>query len=221
MKNLKIILAISAVIIVAFIVVKSWDKSAETTIKAPTAIPAATFEIKPNDWVVGNPNANVTLIEYLDFECESCKAYHPLITQLKEEYKDSLQFVVRYFPLPGHKNSRTSAYAVEAAGKQGKFWDMYDILYTKQSEWGEQPVANQDQFEKYATEAGVNIEQWKKDIVSSEVLKRVDDSFKEAMSLNLQGTPAFFLNGKRIQNPKSYEAFKQLIQAEISNAAVK
>jgi protein-disulfide isomerase len=162
---------------------------------------------------VGPVDAKVTIVEYLDFECEACGAYYPIVSQLKKEYKDSMRFVVRYFPLPGHGNSKTAAYAVEAAGKQGKFWEMHDILFAKQAEWGEQKVANQQQFEKYAVEAGVmNIDQWKTDVKSDEVMKRVDDSYKEAVSLNLQGTPSFFLNGKKIESPRGYEPFKKLIE---------
>lgn len=212
MKNPKIIIGIFVVIVVIFLFAKGgYEKSVDTT-ESVNPAQAATLEVKTNDWVVGNADAKVTLVEYLDFECEACGAYYPLTTQLKEEYKDSMRFVVRYFPLPGHKNSRTAAYSVEAAGKQGKFWEMYTILFTKQSEWSEQQVTNQDQFEKYAVEAGVSIDQWKKDVASLEVMKRVDDSYQEAVSLNLQGTPSFFLNGKKIENPKGYEAFKQVVE---------
>lgn len=212
MKHIKIIITILAVIVIGFLVIKSSYKKSENKVENNNINQASILQIKSNDWVVGNPEAKATLVEYLDFECEACGAYYPITTQLKEEYKDSLRFVVRYFPLPGHKNSRTAAHAVEAAGKQGKFWEMYTIVFSKQKEWGEGQVADQNQFEKYAVEAGVNIEQWKKDVVSPEVAKRVDDSYKEAVSLNLQGTPSFFLNGKKIANPQGYDAFKKLIE---------
>lgn len=174
-----------------------------------------TLKITEDDWTYGNKNAKVVLIEYLDFECEACGAYYPITKKIKEEYKDNLLFVVRYLPLPGHKNSKTAAYAVEAAGKQGKFWEMTDILFTKQREWGEQQIANQSQFEKYAIEAGVNIEQWRKDVTSAEVIKRVDDSYLEAMSLQLQGTPSFFVNGQKIEKLNGYESIKTLIDEEL------
>lgn len=218
MKNLKIIIGIVVVIVVVFLLAKGGYKKTEDKVEPTNTGQASALEIKANDWVSGTSTAKVTLVEYLDFECEACGAYYPMVTQLKEEYKDDMRLVVRYFPLPGHKNSRTAAHAVEAAGKQGKFWEMYSILFTKQSEWSEKPVANQDQFEKYAVEAGVaNIDQWKKDVVSDEVKKRVDDSYKEAVSLNLQGTPSFFLDGKRIENPKGYESFKLLIEKAKNN----
>lgn len=217
MKNLKIIIGIFVVIVAVFLLAKGGYKNTEEKVETANTGQASALEIKANDWVSGTSTAKVTLVEYLDFECEACGAYYPITTQLKEEFKDDMRLVVRYFPLPGHKNSRTAAHSVEAAGKQGKFWEMYNILFTKQSEWSEKPVANQDQFEKYAVEAGVNIEQWKKDVVSDDVKKRVEDSYREAVSLNLQGTPSFFLNGKKIENPKGYESFKLLIEKAKNN----
>lgn len=217
MKNLKIIIGIFALIVVIFLIAKGGYKKSEDTAERANTTQSSALEIRANDWVLGTSTAKVTIVEYLDFECEACGAYYPITTKIKEEYKDDVRLVIRYFPLPGHKNSRTAAHAVESAGKQGKFFEMYNILFTKQSEWSEQQMANQDQFEKYALEAGVNIEQWKKDVTSDEVKNRVEESYKEAVSLNLQGTPSFFLNGKRIQNPKGYESFKVLIDEAIKN----
>ncbi len=218
MKNLKIIIGIVVAIVIVFLLAKGGYKKTEEKVETTNTSQASALEIKANDWVSGTSTAKVTLVEYLDFECEACGAFYPITTRLKEEYKDDMRLVIRYFPLSGHKNSRTAAHAVEAAGKQGKFWEMYNILFTKQSEWSEKPVANQDQFEKYAVEAGVmDIEQWKKDVVSDEVKKRVDDSYKEAVSLNLQGTPSFFLDGKKIETPRGYESFKLLIEKAKNN----
>ena len=87
------------------------------------------LEVASDDWIKGNKDASVTLVEYMDFECEACGAYYPLINQLEEEFKNEVRFVNRYFPLPGHKNGLLSALAVEAAGKQGKYWEMHDILF--------------------------------------------------------------------------------------------
>ncbi|MDQ5949554.1 MAG: hypothetical protein QG563_60 [Patescibacteria group bacterium] len=217
MKNLKIIIGIFALIVIVFLIAKGGYKKSEDTAERANTNQSSALEIRANDWVLGTSTAKVTIVEYLDFECEACGAYYPITKKIKEEYKDDVRLVIRYFPLPGHKNSRTAAYAVESAGKQGKFFEMYNILFAKQSDWGEQQMANQDQFEKYALEAGVNIEQWKKDVTSDEVKNRVEESYKEAVSLNLQGTPSFFLNGKRIQNPKGYESFKVLIDEAIKN----
>lgn len=211
-KHLLLIIGIFLAIALIFFLAKWEFKAKQAAREAGNLTQASTLAIKPNDWVYGDKNAIVTVIEYLDFECEACRAYYPITTQLKEEYKNSMRFVVRYYPLWGHRNSRTSAYAAEAAGKQGKFWEMYDLLYTNQSEWGEQKIANQEQFEKYAIQAGLDMEQYRKDVVSEEVKKRVNDSYNEAVSLDLQSTPSFFLNGRKITNPQGYAPFKNLIE---------
>ncbi len=215
MKKITIVLGILVGILIVFLIGMSAFKSIETTPENVSSEQKTVLDIKENDWVKGDKTSKVVLVEYLDFECEACGAYYPFTKQLTNEYGDKIAFVVRYFPLSGHKNSRTAAYAVEAAGKQGKFWEMYDVLFTKQSEWGEKQTADQNLFEKYAVEIGLDIPQWKKDVVNPEVAKRVEDSFTEGESLSVQGTPTFFLNGKKIQSPKSYELFKKIIDAEL------
>lgn len=211
-KHLPLIIGIFLAMALIFFVAKWEFKAKQAEREARNQAQAATLTVKPNDWVYGNENASVTVVEYLDFECEACRAYYPITTQLKEEFKDSMRLVIRYFPLGGHRNSRTSAYAAEAAGKQGKFWEMYDLLYTNQGDWGEQETANQAQFEKYAIEIGLDMEKYRKDVTSEEVKKRIDDSYNEAMSLDLQGTPSFFLNGRAIDSPEGYDEFKNLIE---------
>jgi protein-disulfide isomerase len=215
MKKSTIIIGIIALIVIIFVVAQSSYKKSDEKGQREDTNQAALLEVRENDWVAGNPAATVTVIEYLDFECEACGAYYPVTSQLKEEYKDDIRFAVRYFPLPGHKNSKTAAYAAEAAGKQGKFWEMYDVLFQNQKQWGEQQFANQDQFEKYAVEAGLDVEQWKADVKSSEVRDRVDGSYTEAKRLGLSGTPSFFLNGIKIENPRGYDAFKKVIDDEL------
>lgn len=167
--------------------------------------------VKDDDWVKGSESALVTVVEYLDFECEACRVYYPIVNQLKEEYKDKVRFVVRYFPLPGHKNSMSSALAVEAAGKQGKFWEMHDKLYDTQKDWGEKQVATPLVFEEYAKQVGLDMDKYKNDVNSLEVKDRVNRDKNSAISLGIQGTPTFFINGEKIPNPKGYDDFKSLI----------
>ena len=91
--------------------------------------------MQSDDHVRGGSGGQVVLVEYLDFECEACAAYSPLVKQLKDEFKDNLTVVTRFFPLAGHKNSMTSAISVEAAGRQGKFFEMQDKLFAEQKKW--------------------------------------------------------------------------------------
>lgn len=174
------------------------------------------LSLKPDDWIKGNKDAKVTLIEYLDFECEACAQYFPLIKRLEEEFGNEVKFVVRYFPLPGHKNSMTSALSAETAGKQGKFWGMHDLLYTNQRSWGEKQKAEPTIFEGYARQLGLDMEKFNQDIELKEVKDRIERDKMEGTKLGIQGTPTFFLNGEKIQNPSGYDDFKALIQSAIS-----
>ena len=171
----------------------------------------ALLTINDADHSKGKPDASVTLIEYLDFECEACGAYYPLVKRLSEEYNEEILFVSRYYPLPGHKNGMPSALAVEAAGKQGKYWEMHDLLFEEQQTWGEQSSSDQTIFERYAEQLGLNVEQFRQDIESSEVRDRVIKDRNSGNRLGVNSTPTFFLNGEKIQNPRGYEAFKSLL----------
>lgn len=187
----------------------------------PASAPATSEEtanilaVVSDDYVKGNPEANVTLVEYLDFECEACGAYYPLIKQLNTDFPSELRIVTRYFPLPGHKNSMTAALAVEAAAKQNKYWEMHDILFETQEEWGNKQVPTPQVFEEYARQLGLDIEKFKADVADPVTKTRVERDFDASEKLGNSGTPSLFVNGKRIDNPRSYDAFKALIQAEI------
>lgn len=205
-KWIAIILIITGSISVIF-----WDRSSESP--APTS---EILSIVSDDWAKGNKNAPVTVVEYLDFECEACGAYYPVVKRLSEEYENEVKFVVRYFPLPGHKNSMTSALAVEAAGRQGKYWEMHNIVFENQRDWGEKPEADPKIFENYAKEIGLDMDQYGKDIASQELKDRIERDRSAGKKLGITGTPTFFLNGEKINNPRGYEDFKALIQAAIS-----
>lgn len=174
--------------------------------------------VATDDYTVGPANAPVTLIEYLDFECEACGAYFPLVKQLEKDFPNDLRVVRRYFPLPGHRNGLPAALAVEAAAQQGKYSEMHDLLFTKQSEWGEKSAPTPAVFEAYAQELGLDMKKFKQDVASQEVAARVQRDVETGRALGNNGTPTFFLNGEKIQNPQGYEPFKALIQAKIDAA---
>ena len=173
-----------------------------------------------DDWIKGNKDAPVTLVEYLDFECEACGSYYPVVKRLSEEFGNNVRFVVRYFPLPGHKNSMTSALAVEAAGRQGKYWEMHNIVFENQRDWGEKQLSDPKIFENYARQIGLDMVQYGKDIASPELKDRIEQDRKSGQKLGLTGTPTFFLNGEKIQNPRGYDDFKALIQSTVSKENV-
>lgn len=185
----------------------------------PTTPKSESSTVATDDWIKGNKDSKVVLVEYLDFECEACGAYYPVMKRLSEEYKDDVKFVVRYFPLPGHKNSMTSASAVEAAGRQGKYWEMHDIVFENQRDWGEKKVATPEIFEEYAKQLDLDLTKFQQDVTSQEVKNRIERDKNNGIKLGIQGTPTFFLNGKKIENPRGYEEFKKILDdvLEVTN----
>ncbi|WP_405613397.1 DsbA family protein [Streptomyces sp. NBC_00076] len=161
--------------------------------------------------------SELTFVEFLDFECESCGAYYPAVEQLRKEYGDRVTFVARYFPMPGHRNGELAARTAEAAARQGKFEEMYTKLFTTQKEWGESQEWKESVFRGYAKKLGLDMDRFDADLADPEVAGRVQDDKRDGLGLGVQGTPTFFLDGERITNPASYEAFKALIDARLSD----
>ena len=152
------------------------------------------------------------LVEFSDFQCPACAIYYPLVKQLKAEFGDKLGVVYRHFPLRNiHKNADLAARASEAALNQDKFWEMHDMIFENQKEWSTSNNAL-SLFTNYAVSLGLDREKFLADIDSNFVYDKVNSNYQEGLSLKVGGTPTFFLNGKKIINPRSYNEFKLLIQ---------
>jgi protein-disulfide isomerase len=152
------------------------------------------------DRYLGNAKAKNVFIEYADFQCPACAAASPELKQVPDKFPDTV-FVYRYFPLTQiHPNSVESAVAVEAAGAQGKYWEMHDLLFANQSNW-EGLTDPLDAFAQYAQTAGVSdINQFKADVTSKKYLAAVENGNNQALGLNLSGTPSYFFNGHELQS---------------------
>lgn len=169
-----------------------------------------------SDWVKGNREAKVTLVEYSDFQCPACGAYYPVLKQLQQEFGEGIVFVYRHFPLRQvHANAELAARSAEAAGKQGKFWEMHDVLFENQKEWSDQPNAKETVI-KYAQSLDLDIERFKSDLDSKEVREKVNDDYQSGIKARVNSTPTLFLNGNKLDNPRNYGEFKDLIQKAIS-----
>jgi len=181
----------------------------------------------PSNNFYGQEQATVTLIEYGDFECSACAAFHPIVSQIKEEYKDQIRFEFRHFPLVQiHFNAQAAHRAAQAAANQGKFWEMHDLLYERQASWSANvqqsgnggPVASNNNpgpiFEGYAQELGLDIEQFKTDVASGDTLGIINSDVDLGGSDGVTGTPTFVLNGKKIDDTATVgtvEGFRALI----------
>ena len=150
--------------------------------------------------------------------------------KLKAEYATSTRFVYRHFPLPQHLDAKAAAYAAEAAGKQGKFFEMHDPLFQKQQEWGidthiiptdptELTPAMKAKLEpklfSYATTLGLDLAKFTTDFESQEIHDKIDKTIVDGRAMGIPATPTFFLNGRIISNPRSLDEFKQVISAAL------
>jgi protein-disulfide isomerase len=163
------------------------------------------------DHVTGPKDAPVTLVEYSDFQCPACESYFYVVERLIASSTVPIRLVYRHFPLSQHANAIPASLASEAASSQGKFWEMYRLLFDNHTDWTELKDPN-PVFIGYATKLGLNVEVFKADMASSTLKQKITDSVKEGTSIGISGTPTFFVNGKVIDNPKSYEEFKTIIE---------
>ena len=146
----------------------------------------------------GNPDAPVTLEEFGDFQCPPCGSFAAFGEELLKEYDSRLRIVFRNFPLPGHQHAREAAIAAEAAGMQGHFWEMHDLLYREQEVWSKAPNTR-ELFESYAGTIGLNLDQFKKDMDSGKASERVDSDHARGDSLGIKITPSLFINDQPVE----------------------
>jgi protein-disulfide isomerase len=181
---------------------------------SPYANGGAKEVVVANEWVRGNASSTVTLVEYSDFQCPACRAYAGMIKQLESEFGGKIAFIYRNFPLYQiHPNADLAARAAESAGRQGKFWEMHDVLFDRQDVWAKllNPTGK---FVEYATELGLNAEQFKKGIENEEIAKSIADDYQSGTKIGVTGTPTFVLNGVKIpRNPDSIDAFRAILSA--------
>jgi protein-disulfide isomerase len=187
-------------------------------------INVSTVEIAPklvgvteNDWVKGaGEGAEVTIIEYSDFECFACQAYSPIVDRIIKEFPENVRVVYRHFPLQAiHPGSFDAARAAEAAGRQGKFWDMHDELFENLDEWLNEGDPR-GKFIEYAVLLGLDEEVFKNDYGSDEIEDKINEHILQANRLGLNSTPTFILNDQKIDHPKGYEDFKSLIEENLT-----
>lgn len=150
--------------------------------------------------VRGDRDAPVTIEEFGDLECPPCGALAPIIKQLEVEYRGKIRVVFRHFPLVTHPHSRAAAIAAEAAGLQGHFWEMHDVLYQQQGSWSKTPDPL-TLFTSYARVLGLDPERFERDRISPAIQARITADQARAKSLNVDVTPSVFVNGQAVTGP--------------------
>lgn len=162
-------------------------------------------------WSKGAEQAKVVIIEFSDFQCPFCAKVQPTLDGVLEIYGDRVRLIYRHFPLTKiHPDALKAAVAAEAAGNQGKFWEMHDKLYQNQ----EKLTVND--LRKYAQELGLDMERFDKDLDSPQLEEKVLQDKADGLKAGVKGTPGFFINGTYISGNQPFEKFKELIEAELA-----
>lgn len=159
---------------------------------------------------IGNINAKVVLVEFSDFQCPACRAYQPTVDLINQKYGDRLLFAYRHFPLPQHQYSRLGAEAFEAAGEQGKYWEMYDYLFTNQDSLAQDFILNA------GAKVGIDQNKYQERVKANKFADKIQKDWEDGQSLGINGTPTFFLNGKKI-SLKSPDDLQKLVEQELAN----
>jgi protein-disulfide isomerase len=163
----------------------------------------------------GPDNAPVTLIEFGDYQCPTCARFHPIVEEMIRRYPSQLRLEFHHYPLISiHPNSMAAALAAEAAGDQGKFWEMHDSIFRNQETWSKVPNA-ESEFLTYASKLGLNVNQFMQSMRSPETQQRVLRDVTQARDANLDSVPTFFVNGKKIGLPNGPDEFSRIIQENL------
>lgn len=207
--NKSVLISILAVAIVSFVALMLMNKKEETAPVAKTS--AEEFLVRPHSPVKGNPDAKVTIVEFLDPECEACRAMHPIVKRLLTEYDGKVKLVIRYMPL--HGNSKYAAAALEEARSLGKFDPALDILFDRQHEWGNHGQPRPELIPTYLKEIGVELPAMAELIAKHGAI--VDMDAADGAKLGVRLTPTFFVNGVELPDI-GYEPVKQAIEIALS-----
>lgn len=174
------------------------------------------------DHVLGNRDAKVVVVEYGDFQCPGCATAAPRAKAIAEKYKDSVALVFRNFPLTTiHPNARAAAATAEAAGLQGKFWEMHDVLFTNQGSWQSTSASERASiFAGYAEQLGLDVGLFTSDVASDVVTRKIDFDIALGKIKKVTGTPAFFVNGSEINTAADMDALETAIKEALKSAGV-
>lgn len=193
--NTKVALGFTALMILAVLVflIIAYIQADQSVDDTPRGIAPVVLE-EDTHLLDDVPGSAVTVVEFLDFECESCAAAFPVVEQARADYDGEVTFAFRYFPLPGHFNSTNAAIAVEAAAQQGKLQQMYTRMFETQLEWGEQRESRAPLFREYADDLGLDLDAYDTAVANPVTAARVQADFDAARALGLRSTPSFFVN---------------------------
>lgn len=216
-KSWIIFVVICVAVLGGLILISRKDKINVDAIDMTKATVASTANGNIADHVFGNKDSKVVLIEYGDFQCPACGSAYPNVKEVTEAHKDKLAFIFRNNPLTAiHPNARAGSAAAEAAGLQGKYWQMHDVLYENQTSWSSASTDERTTlFVNYATQIGVkDIAKFKADMDSKAVNSKIDFDLALGKRVPVTGTPTLLLDGKKVESTvwSDKEKFKAAVE---------
>ena len=200
------------VLIIAFMFGSSYYKGKQAEKIGFMAQENASIFIRDHSQIVGSDDAKVYLIEFMDPACETCAAFSPIIKQIMDANPGKIKHVIRYAPF--HHGADNFVKILEAAKKQGKYWETLDIMYKSQRYWASHSNPQPQKIWQFIPQAGVNVEQIRRDMNDPAIAKLIDQDLADAKTLNVRKTPGFFVNGKPLQTFGSRQLL-QLVQDEL------
>ena len=177
----------------------------------PNAPPGAT---PPN--MLGSPTAPVVLEEFADFQCGSCGAAHPVVKEIQSIYGSRIKLIFRNYPLPMHNHAYDAAVVAEAAGMQGKFWAMHELLFTNQQTWSSGTADAKQIWNDYAQKIGLNMATFQNDVAGMAAKSRVEQDIARAKAAGVSSTPTIYINGEAIPFPEvNVAGLRKIIDAKL------
>ena len=166
-------------------------------------------------WVEGAAKPEVKVVEFGDFQCPGCAALYPILNETINQTNSFVQFTFKEYPLSQHNKARLAAEGAEAAGKQGKFWQMHDVLYATQTTWENYSISDFKQYMiEHAQSFGINADQYKNDLNDTHIADEMNKDVTDGNNLPVSATPTIVINGKKLDNiPATPDAFVQLLQS--------
>ena len=213
MKNKKIVLLSIVLLIVGFVVASQfYQKSIDKKTEQLSANKAGAPFVREHSPSFGENKNQVIITEFLDPECESCRAFHPIIKEVFNDYKEETKLVIRY--LDNHNNSRFAIRLLEAARIQGKYNEALNIMFQYQPQWADHTSPKPELLWNFLKEADLDMVKLKEDFNNNDISRMLSLDRMDAGTLGIRGTPSFFVNGKFLRE-LSHKALLDLVESEI------
>lgn len=208
---------LAAMIVVAVVMIRFADNDTTVNQAGPAetnqSASADIFTVRDRDWTKGNPDADVVVVKYSDFQCPACRFYAAMDDRLSQELGDDVLFVYRHFPLRSFEHSWLAARYSEAAGRQGHFWRMHDLIYINQQQWSRGDA--ETIFRQFADSIDLDMAQLDEDLEDPELRERIQSDYQDGQQVGVRAVPSLFINGEAIDNPNSLEEYREMIESRL------